>query len=290
MATVLSKADSARFKEAQRASWSEPDLVAAYRRWRPTFASLYEGADQVILEEAKPAPGLRVLDLASGSGDPAFALARAVGPGGHVTATDISPGMVALVGDLAREQGLANITSQYADAEELPFGDESFDLLTCRFGIMFCPDHLRALAEARRVLKPGSRAIYLVWGQPNATVFQVTIGVLRRHVEMPTPPPGAPTPFKFAEPGSLSAALAESGFRDIDERRLVIPVIWPESAARLWQFFVEMGAAVFRELLGGLSPEKRAQVEADIVEATEPYRKGNRIELEGEVVVVSGTR
>ena len=290
MATVLSKADSARFKQAQRAGWSDQETVAAWGRWRSTFATLYKAANEVILDAAKPLPGMHVLDVASGSGDPAFALARAVGPRGHVTATDISPGMVSLIGDLAREQGLVNITSQYADAEELPFGDESFDLLTCRLGIMFCPDHLQALAEARRVLKPKSRATYLVWGQPTASVFQVTIGVLSRQVELPAPPPGAPGPFRFAETGSLSAALAQSGFRDIDERSLVIPVIWPESAARLWQFFVEMGAAVLRDLIGGLSSEKRAQVEAAILEATEPYRKGNRIELEGEVVVVSGTR
>ncbi len=290
MATVLSQEDMTRFKEAQRTSWSDPDLVDAWRRWRKVFGVTYAEGDRVILEAAKPQPGQKVLDLASGSGDPAFALAHAVGPGGHVTATDISPGMVALIGDLAREQGLTNVTSQYADAEELPFGDAAFDLLTCRFGIMFCPDHLRALAEARRVLKPGSRAVYLVWGQPTTTVWQVTIGVIRRHVEVPAPPPGAPTPFRFAEAGILSAALAEAGFRDVDERRLVIPLEWPEPAVRLFHFLVEAGGAAFRELVGALSTEKTAQIEADIVEATEPYRHGDRIKLEGEVVVVTGIR
>ncbi len=96
---------------------------------------------------------MKVLDLACGSGEPSLSLARAVGPMGHVIATDIVPGMLEIAEENARRKGLSNIEFRIADAEAIPFPDESFDVVTCRFGVMFFSDPERAMREARRVLK-----------------------------------------------------------------------------------------------------------------------------------------
>ncbi len=107
---------------------------------------------------------LDVLDLASGVGEPAFSFARALSHrGGHVTASDIVPDMCDGLAARAVEEGITNISVIPADMENLPFSDGAFDVVSCRFGVMFCADPDRALREANRVLRSGGRAVYMVW-------------------------------------------------------------------------------------------------------------------------------
>jgi len=139
--------------------WTGERTVAAWRKWHAQIAAFTRGATEAILEAAQLRPGMRVLDLACGVGDPALSIAAQVGLSGRVTATDFGPGMMSLAEELARKKGLANIDFREANAESLPFADASFDILTCRFGIMFFPDLGKALRECLRVLKPGGRPL-----------------------------------------------------------------------------------------------------------------------------------
>jgi len=117
---------------------------------------------------------MRVLDLASGSGEPALTLARHVDATGHVVATDLSQGMLDLAEENARKVGLANISFRQADAHRLPFDNESFDCVTCRLGIMYFVDVHGALMEIRRVLKPEGRAVFAAWGPwDRGSLFQL---------------------------------------------------------------------------------------------------------------------
>ena len=100
-------------------------------------------------------PGLRILDLSSGTGQPALDLARAVGPAGHVTATDLSPAMLAIAEANAGAIGATNIAFRQADAEELPFPDASFDYVYSWGVLHHSPDLARSIAELFRVLRPG---------------------------------------------------------------------------------------------------------------------------------------
>src|SRR5437763_1142505 len=121
-----------RFKEAVRQEWT--DGAPAWRKWHPQFATMSRAATEVLVEVAQVAPGMQVLDLASGTGEPALTLTEAVAPNGHVTATDLVPEMLAVAQENARQHGLTNITFQPVDAEALPFQDQTFDVVTCRFG------------------------------------------------------------------------------------------------------------------------------------------------------------
>src|SRR5439155_5325472 len=116
-------------------------------------------------------PGLDVLDLASGTGEPALTLAPLVLPGGTVTATDLLPEILAVAEEQAAQQGRANLRCGVADAGDLPFADASFDRVTCRFGVMFFPDVPRALREVCRVLRPGGRAAFTAWGPAAEQTF-----------------------------------------------------------------------------------------------------------------------
>src|SRR5882762_2432904 len=160
-----------KFREHLHQEWTGDRTVAAWRKWHAQIATFTHGATEAIIEAAHLRPGMRVLDLASGVGDPALSIAREVAPSGRVTATDLGPGMISLAEELARKKGLTNIEFREASAESLPFPNESYDVLTCRFGIMFFPDLPKALRECLRVLKPGGRAVFVAWGKKEQPFF-----------------------------------------------------------------------------------------------------------------------
>lgn len=105
-----------------------------------------------LLRAARIAPGMRVLDIAAGTGLATEGALGVVGPAGHVTAADLSAAMV----DKARTR-LSNAVV-VEDGQALSFSDGSFDAVVCSLGLMFFPDPFRGLAEFRRVLRPGGRA------------------------------------------------------------------------------------------------------------------------------------
>ncbi|WP_394835592.1 class I SAM-dependent methyltransferase [Pendulispora rubella] len=270
--------------------WDDPGVVAAWRRWRSRFADQTRGFTEALLQAAGVVPGMHVLDLASGAGDPALALAKAVGPRGCVTATDISDAMLAIVSDVAHQEKIDNIGCRRADAAALTFPDESFDLVTCRLGIMHVPNVTEALRESRRVLRPGARAVFLVWGgSPAEQGAFLHHRILARHVEMPVLLPNAPGPLRFAAYGSLSAALRGAGFRQVEEttHRCVLSCAGP--ASELWQSIREM-AAPLRHLLAGVSPDVRERIHEEVETALQSYSHGERIELPATVHIATGLR
>ena len=154
----------AEFKQRVEKEWVGDDTAAAWQKYYPPMREQLARVTEALVEAASPQPGMRVLDLASGVGEPSLSLARRVGPAGIVTATDLSPGMLAALGANAWAEGITNINRRVCDAQQLPFPDSSFDLVTSRFGVMFFADLGRALSEIRRVLKPGGAMAFMVWG------------------------------------------------------------------------------------------------------------------------------
>lgn len=115
----------------------------------------------------------RLLDVACGTGDSTISAAVAAAEGSVVTGVDISEGMMALVMDKARKAGVADrIRLQVADGEALPFADGSFHRVTCAFGIRNFEHKEKGLAEFRRVLCPGGRAVILELSVPQNRVIR----------------------------------------------------------------------------------------------------------------------
>ena len=158
---------------------------------------------------------MQVLDLACGVGQPALTAAMRVAPGGRVVATDIAPEMVAAAQQAAARAGRENIEFREADLEAIPYPNASFDAVTCRFGLMFCPDPVKGAAEIRRVLKPGGRFALAVWAEPQKNVqFTSFLGPLSQIAPGPAPDPNAPGLFRLAAPGELERILKEAGRTD----------------------------------------------------------------------------
>ena len=278
-----------KLRERFRHEWTDEKTVAAWRKWHAHIAHFTRGATEALLEAAQVRPGMRVLDLASGVGDPALSLAAAVGPTGHVTATDLGPGMISLAEELARMKGLKNIEFSEANAESLPFPDESFDVVTCRFGVMFFPDQVKALKECHRVLKPGGRVAFAAWGTKEQPFFTTTAGIVMKYVQMPPPDPDAPNMFMFGERGRLLRILETAGFADAFEDVRTVPGRWKSSLEQYWEQFTEV-AAPFRPIIEKLTPETRAKAFEESLNALRKYWNGKELNLPLEIVVGSGTR
>ncbi len=280
-----------KFREHLRQEWTGDTTVAAWRKWHAHIASFTRGATEAILEAAQLRPGLRVLDLASGVGDPSLTIAEKVAPSGRVTATDLGPGMISLAEELARKKGITNIEFHEASAESLPFPDSSYDVLTCRFGIMFFPDLAKALRECFRVLKPGGRAAFVAWGKKEQPFFTTTAGIVLKHVPVPPPPPDpdGPSMFMFGERDRLRHALDATGFCNVHEEDRIVNGHWAGTPEEYWEQFSEV-AAPFRPLIAQLSPEKKAVAVAEILAALRKFWNGKELNMPLEIVIGTGMR
>ena len=264
---------------------AESDARAANRaRWARNSASWRRAAAEgppkpdwitlPLMDAVGAAPGRRIVDLASGTGDPAIPMAARVAPGGLVVATDQSPEMLGG----ARERAGSNsgpLAFVVAQMEDLPYPDRAFDGATCRFGIMFPADRVAAAAEARRVLKPGARAVYAVWGPlaDNPMFAEVRKAIVA--FSNGAAGTGDPQRHSLGASGALAAILTAAGFTDVEERELrtvnEVPADRP-----FWRRAIEGEFGAWHETLDALA---RAEFEHRVVAEFARYRAGDVLRL-----------
>jgi SAM-dependent methyltransferase len=211
-----------------------------------------------------------VLDLACGTGQPAATAAARVRPGGHVTATDLTPEMVAAARRKAERLGLDHVDVREMDMQALAFGEASFDAVTCRFGLMFCPDPVRAAAEAHRVLRPGGRFALAVWDEPAANpFFTVLAAAVADVVPMPPPDAAAPGVFRLAPPGELERVLRAAGFQEIAVERRPMTFTFA-SPDEYWEVQTEL-ASPLRAAIATLDAGALGRLKATVLAAVTPF-------------------
>jgi ubiquinone/menaquinone biosynthesis C-methylase UbiE len=247
------------------------------------------GVTQAILQLAAARPGMQVLDLACGTGEPAISLASQVGQQGRVIGIDINAELLEVARDRAQQRSLSNIEFRQADAHALPFASDSFDLVTSRFGVMFFEDVVRALGEAHRILRPRGRIALLAWGPFEQPYFLSTIAIVGAHVTNSTLQPGTLNMFRFSQPGSMTAALKQAGFTRIEERTVTVPWRWPGPPEQVWEYFREI-TVPFRPLLSSIPPDKGEQVNAEIHAAVRRHYDGKQVNFTADVVLASGEK
>jgi SAM-dependent methyltransferase len=269
--------------------WGTTFRLTASEKWKAKSAVMGRDVTETLVAYADPQLSMRVLDLASGTGEPAITIAKRIAPTGHVTALDLSSDLLAIAAERARQRGLTNLTTQQADAQQLPFPDEHFDLATSRFGVMFFPDTQRALSELRRVLKPGARACFAVWGSKDQPYFASTIGVVHRCVGGPFLDPNGPDPFRFSHPGSLSEALTLSGFSDVHEESRAVPWTWPGPPEEAWEQQRAI-ATPFLPMFDRVRPEAWPKINDEVHAAIRRYEKNGAIEFGATIILASAKK
>jgi SAM-dependent methyltransferase len=274
--------------ESER-DWGNQYRLVASEKWKAKSAAMGTPVTEALVEYARPTPGMRVLDLASGTGEPAITLASRVGPQGHVTAIDLSADLLDIAEKRARSRGLANFTTQKGDAHSLPFPDDTFDLGTSRFGVMFFLDPEQALGELRRVLRSGARGCFLAWGSFEQPYWQSMIGVVHRHVGGPLLPPEGPNPLRFAQEGSLSDVLRAAGFGSVEERTVTLPWGWPGPPEEVWEY-AKAVTVPFRPMLDRVPSNQWPQINAEVCKEVSRYFDGEKVAFGASVILASGRK
>jgi SAM-dependent methyltransferase len=261
-----------------------------WERHRDIIRQMFAPVTQSLAEAAGVATGSRVLDVATGPGEPALSLASIVGPQGSVCGVDPIPAMVEAARREAERQAPGNAQFEVAFADALPYPDATFDAVVSRFGVMFFASPLAGVRETLRVLKPGGKLALAVWCSAERNPFHWAISrVVRNHVDSPSPDPDAPDAFRFAPEGKLRDILVEAGVSNPTERLLQFRIEAPLPVDEFLQLRLDISDK-FRETFGAFPPEERAEVRRDLLDSLREYSTGSGMSFPAEVLIVGGTR
>ena len=273
--------------ERVRADWA-----ARGRHWDRRADEIAEQAARLnapLIEAAAIAPGQRVCDIATGAGEPALGMAELVGADGRVFATDLVPEMMLGARRRAAARGLRNVEFRTADMRALPDADGAFDRVVCRFGLMFCPAPAAAVAEARRVLKPGGRAAWLVWGPRDDTTMFAVFAEAAEAVLGPLDSIKAidfVRPFALGAPGALCAVLEAGGLAEVEERAVRFAPRLPADAP-FWRPQFDMA---FGRALDGLAEAERRALEEAVAAGFRRHRRDDTLHLAVHTRVATGIK
>lgn len=247
--------------------------------WRDNLMAARDG----LLEMLALEKGQRVVETAAGSGFVTVPVAKAVGPAGHVTATDISGEMVRLCAERTRELGLGNVTCERQNAEALALEDDSYDRAVCSLGLMYCPNPDAAIAEMFRVLRPGGRMAAAVWGERRncgwAEIFPITDARVSSEV--------CPMFFGLGPPGALVNELQRAGFSDVAEKRIKTTLHFA-SEEKLLRAVIDGGAVAMAAKR--FDDETRKAVDDEFLASVARFAAEDGFAIPGEFVVVAGTK
>jgi ubiquinone/menaquinone biosynthesis C-methylase UbiE len=193
------------------AKGAQPDwdrIAEKFDLWLPQIAPVGDA----LLEALEARPGDRVVDLASGTGEPALTLARRMEGKVEIVGTDSAEGMIRVARAKAEKEKLRRISFECMPAERLTLPDASFDRGLCRFGVMLFEDSFKGLKELRRVLKPGARFALAVWGPPETMQsFNWSYRALKERLPEELHPPLAKMT-SLGGSGVLEKMLGDAGF------------------------------------------------------------------------------
>ena len=263
-------------RRIQRYGW---DKSAAY--YEQCWAERLAPVQRRLLDIATLLPGERVLDVACGTGLVTFPAAAAVGPSGEVVGTDISEEMVRLGQSAASERGISNVRFERMDAEDLRLPDASFDAVLCSLGLMYVPEPEHAMAEMRRLLRPGGRAVAAVWGRRDRCGWAEIFPIVDHRVESEV----CPLFCRLGTGETLAHAFRDAGFADVQSERLCVALSFGDDEEACNAAFIGGPVAL---AYNRFDEETRAAVHAEYLTSLAPYRDCDAYHVPGEFVIVSG--
>jgi ubiquinone/menaquinone biosynthesis C-methylase UbiE len=308
--------DSEQYKNNQRKSW---DMVAeGWQKWWKTFEKDAQKVNERLVELAEIKQGDKVLDIATGIGEPAITAARKVGIKGHVVATDISPQMLKISKQRAVYFGLQDIVEfKEIDAERididlqplLPLQQQlsSFNAVLCRWGLMFVPNLTSTLKSIYKILSSGGKIAAAVWSEPTkvpklyAAIDFVTryVGISFSTITENHSSTFAKilSPFSLANINIVKDALVEVGFKDINIEYL--NVVFEFASANDYVRFAKEIIAPIQDILANETEDRREEIwKALEVEVERKYVSFNNnnighsrsIKMDNEAICITGRK
>jgi SAM-dependent methyltransferase len=172
--------------------------------------------------------------------------------------------------------------------ERLDVADSSFDKVLCREALMLVADPTAAAREARRVLRPGGRAVFAVWGPPAANPWlSALLDAIGSQLGSPVPPPGMPGPFALSEDGALANVLAAGGFQDVEVREVPAPMR-VESFDDWWRIVPSLAGPV-AALLASLPDDMTSAIRSTAQSTLSPFLNDGGHLIPGVSVVGAGS-
>ena len=269
------------------------DAVAAFKAfeldgWETVagnYADITESTNapltQAVLDAGGVGPRSRVLDVASG---PGWVAAAAHGRGADVIGVDFAAAMV----DEAQRR-FPDVEFRRGEAENLPFDDETFDVVTTQLGLPHFADHDAFMSEAARVLRPGGRLVFASWARPaDNPLFGVVFAALTRHGSLDVDLPPGVDMFAWDDPALCQEYLDRAGFGRGDrvDVSTTVSLHDADGAMRL----LEEGGVRSRALLLAQTAEVRAAIASEIEKLMAPHRVDDHWEIEARAFVVAADR
>jgi len=257
-------------KQRHAAMWGS----APFERVAETLAEMH----RAVVDAVAARPGDRWLDVGCGTGELAF---MAVETGAEVTGSDLSPVLIETARRQAAERG-CDVTFEEGDAEALPYGDASFDVVTSSVGAIFAPDHKAVAAELGRVCRPGGQLGLTAW--TTGGVIEEFFRIIGSYA--PPPPPGAGVAASWGEAAYVESLLGASF--DLTITPLNTP--WrAETGDELWQEMSESFGPI-KTLLGALPPERAEGLEREMRAFFAGEQADGEVVLDRPFLLVHGRR
>jgi len=272
-------------RDQQKQSWNK--FSPGWKKWDDLMMDFLGPMGTEIIAQIHPSGYDTVLDIAAGTGEPGLTIAAMI-PGGKVVITDLAEDMLTIAKENASQKGITNIETVACDVCELPFADNSFDSISCRFGFMFFPDMQLAMNEMFRVLKPGGTMATSYWNIPEKN-FWVTamMGTINKNMDLPQPPPGSPGMFRCAKPGLIKDIAEKAGFKNIEEKE-VVSLLNTGTVETYWTIMTEVGAPIVAAL-SKADDAMRQKIKEEVF-ALVASRYPGRVAIEGSAIVISAEK
>ncbi|WP_264550967.1 class I SAM-dependent methyltransferase [Flavobacterium sp. N2038] len=266
-------------RNQQKQSWNK--FSGGWKKWDDLVMDFFKPMGDEIIRLLNPKNNDFILDIASGTGEPGLTIAEKL-PDGKVVITDLAEDMLKIAQENTVLKGLKNVETVACDVCELPFQDNTFDAISCRFGFMFFPDMQLAANEMVRVLKPGGKIATAVWNIPEKNFWiTATMGTINKNLELQPPPAGSPGIFRCAEDGFISNIFLQAGLRNVSQVE-VTGKLNCKTVDAYWGMLTEVAAPIVAAL-DSASDEMKEKIK------TETYAKVNQKFPDGNVVIDSST-
>jgi ubiquinone/menaquinone biosynthesis C-methylase UbiE len=253
--------------------------ASSYDRYIGRWSRLFV---PTVLADAEIAPGYRVLDISTGTGEASLMALPIVGAAGLVIGADISPEMLQSARNRLGEPSFCPVA---ADGQALPFKDGVFDAVICHLGLQFFPDPACGVLEFRRVLRVGRRAAACVISIPErAPMWGVLADVVSRY--FPEQRSTLYRSFALADQRRLEQLLANAGFRDI-RVELQTRADSFESFDDYWAP-IEAGIGTLPQAYLALNDAKRHEVREEVRAQLSKFETNGRLSMSVEMLIGSG--
>jgi len=267
------------FRDFELGRWEDPGVCAAYL---DRLGELVVQVIEPMLDAVAVGPSDRVLDMATGAGTAAAAVAER---GAAVVGVDFSAEQLRR----ARAEH-PELTFQQGDADALPFGGESFDAVVCNFGVPHFPDPDAFFAESLRVLRPAGRLAFTVWAEPAHTkAFGAVLDAVARFGSMDVGLPPGPNFFREADGDTARQSLTAAGFEAVSVAMVMQTWELPDADDAFES--IRTGTARTAALLQAQQPEALARIRQAVREELTVYQvDGGGYRIPMPAVLVTGAK